>query len=336
MIPTITFIANGATVILIVFGGHLVMTQAMTLGQLSAFMNYVMLFIFPIISLGFLSNFAMQAGASYTRIQGILQAPAPLPTGGLRQRPKGTIEVRDLCLERGGRRILHAMSFVIPAGSRVAIVGPTAAGKTQLMQILCGLTAPTSGEALFDGHPLSSYDPAFLAQHVGVVFQDSVIFQASFAENIGFQSDVHEGAMRKALETAELTQFVDSLPEGLDTMISERGSSLSGGQKQRLMLARALVQDPSILLLDDFTARVDGPTQQRIVQHLAKNYPKATCINITQNIASITTYDQILLVMEGELLGIGTHESLLTSCVEYAQMYTSQHSTNHYELYTDN
>ncbi|PIV90704.1 ABC transporter ATP-binding protein [Candidatus Gracilibacteria bacterium CG17_big_fil_post_rev_8_21_14_2_50_48_13] len=333
MIPLITFISNGATIILLLFGGHLVIQGSMTLGQLSAFMSYVMLFIFPIISLGFLSNFAMQATASYNRISEVLDAPEPPAHGGLQVVPKGSIAVRHLSLKKGDKQILKDISFAVEPGSKTAIVGPTAAGKTQLLQILCGLTAPTEGDVLYDDKPLSAYDPEYITQHIGFVFQDSVIFNTTLAENIGFQTELSKEAAQKALSTAELSAFIEQLPEGVNTMVSERGASLSGGQKQRLMLARALAQNPKILMLDDFTARVDGPTQARILANLHTNYPDVTIINITQNIASVLEYDQILVLMEGELLGIGTHEGLLTSCPEYAQMYTSQQSTHHYELH---
>ena len=137
--------------------------------------------------------------------------------------------------------------------------------------------------------------------------------------------------MTRAIETAELKDFIDTLPQGLETIVSERGTSLSGGQKQRIMLARALALNPKILLLDDFTARVDSQTEQKILENVEKNYPRLTLLSVTQKIASVQHYKQIILLEEGEILASGTHKELLESSPEYVQIFNSQRSTNHYE-----
>ena len=137
--------------------------------------------------------------------------------------------------------------------------------------------------------------------------------------------------MAKAIETAELNDFIHTLPQGLETIVSERGTSLSGGQKQRIMLARALALNPKILLLDDFTARVDSQTEEKILDNVAKNYPGITLLSVTQKIASVMHYGQIILLEEGEILARGTHESLMESSPEYVQIFNSQRSTSNYE-----
>ena len=137
--------------------------------------------------------------------------------------------------------------------------------------------------------------------------------------------------LEKAIVTAELKDFVNALPQGLDTIVSERGTSLSGGQKQRIMLARALALNPRVLLLDDFTARVDATTERKILENVQANYPGITLLSVTQKIAPIEHYDQIVLLMEGEVLAAGTHQALMDSCPEYVQIYDSQRSTRHYE-----
>jgi ATP-binding cassette subfamily B protein len=137
--------------------------------------------------------------------------------------------------------------------------------------------------------------------------------------------------MQKAIDTAELHDFIDALPEKLETVVSERGTSLSGGQKQRIMLARALAINPQVLLLDDFTARVDASTEQKILENVRRNYPGITLLSVTQKIASIEDYQQIILLMEGELIASGTHQELMDTCPEYVQIYQSQRSTSHYE-----
>src|SRR5262249_50308649 len=137
---------------------------------------------------------------------------------------------------------------------------------------------------------------------------------------------------QQAIATAELKEFIAGLPEGLETVVSERGTSLSGGQKQRIMLARALAINPRILLLDDFTARVDANTEQRILENVQENYPDLTLISVTQKIASVAHFDQIILLMDGEVVGAGKHEELMQTCPEYVQIFNSQRSTSNYEL----
>jgi ATP-binding cassette, subfamily B, bacterial len=143
---------------------------------------------------------------------------------------------------------------------------------------------------------------------------------------------VKDEDLEKAVTTAELQDFIESLPEKLDTIVSERGSSLSGGQKQRIMLARALALNPRILLLDDFTARVDSTTERKILENVRRNYPGITLLSVTQKIAPVEEYDQIVLLMEGEVLASGTHRQLMETSPEYVQIYDSQRSTSHYEL----
>ena len=159
------------------------------------------------------------------------------------------------------------------------------------------------------------------------MFQDSKLFNLTLRENIAFRSDVPDASLRKAIETAELQNFVEGLPQGLETIVSERGLSLSGGQRQRIMLARALALDPRILFLDDFTARVDIATEARILANIRRNYPDLTLISITQKIAPVEDYDQIILLMEGEIVAKGTHAELLHGCPEYVQILQSQERT---------
>lgn len=191
---------------------------------------------------------------------------------------------------------------------------------------------PTEGSVSFDKVLVQDYEKKNFYAQVGIVFQDSIIFNLSIKENIAFSTHVKDEHLNKAIETAELGSFIESLPEKLNTKVSERGSSLSGGQKQRIMLARALALNPHVLLLDDFTARVDTITEKKILANIGNNYPELTLISVTQKIGPIEGYDQIILLMEGEILASGRHQELLASCPEYAQIYNTQQSTNSYEL----
>lgn len=333
LIPAITLATNLAMVVILALGGHFVIVGGMTLGQFTAFNSYLAILIFPIILIGFMSNVIAQAGASYMRIGMILGAQEEPKSGRAVSALRGDVGMNDITLAFGEKKVLKGVSFAALAGTRTAIIGPTAAGKTQLLYLLIGLLKPTSGAIVYDGEPIDGYEKESLHQHVGFVFQDSVMFNLTLRENIAFSNTVDDKDIEKAIQTAELNDFLAALPQGLDTIVSERGTSLSGGQKQRVMLARALALNPSVLLLDDFTARVDSRTEHAILENVRKNYPGITLISVTQKIASVADYDQIILLMEGEVLATGTHHELMAVSPEYVQLYDSQRSTSHYELH---
>jgi ATP-binding cassette subfamily B protein len=333
LIPIITFLVNLATLVILVMGGHFVISGTMTLGDFTAFNSYLVILIFPIMILSFMSNVIAQAQASYSRVVDVLDAPAVPDEGTLETTLSGDIALEGISLRAGEKDILKNISFKAKAGTRTAIIGPTAAGKTQLLYILTSLVTPSEGEVLYDGKNIKDYKKEKLHEQVGFVFQDSILFNLTVRENIAFSSSVTDASLKKAIETAELEDFIDSLEHGLDTVVSERGTSLSGGQKQRVMLARALALNPKVLLLDDFTARVDTRTEKKILENVRTHYPDITLISVTQKIVSIENYDQIVLLMEGEIIGVGTHKELLETCPEYVQIYNSQESTENYELH---
>lgn len=332
MIPVVTFTANMAVLIILLLGGHFVISGEISLGDFAAFNNYLTILIFPIFVLGFMSNVIAQAQASYGRVTAVLFAPPIQKTGTITSALRGEIGIKNITIAYGDKRALKDVSIVIAPGTKNAIIGPTAAGKTQLLYLLIGLIEATSGSIEYDGKNIAEYTEDTLHTQVGFVFQDSIMFNVSLRENIAFNTAVTEENLARAIETAELADFIQTLPEGLSTMVSERGTSLSGGQKQRIMLARALALNPKILLLDDFTARVDTQTERKIIDNIARNYPGITLVSVTQKIASVEGYDQIVLLMEGEMIASGKHSTLLTTSPEYAQIYESQHSTNQYEV----
>ncbi len=332
LIPIIMFVSNLAVVTILALGGHYVVAGTMSLGDFAAFNSYLMMLIFPILMIGFMSNIIAQASASYQRISDVLEAPETSETGTIITQIKGDILLKNVSLLYDDKPILKDISFSIKAGSRTAIIGPTAAGKSQLLYLLTKLISPNSGSIEFDGINIAEYTNELFHSQIGFVFQDSVIFNMSLRENIAFNDKVTNESLEKAIATAELTDFIESLPDKLDTIVSERGTSLSGGQKQRIMLARALAINPKILLLDDFTSRVDQKTESKILCNLDKNYPDLTLLSVTQKIAPIRHFEQIILLMEGEVIATGTHKELKESSPEYAQIYNSQRSTHYYEL----
>jgi ATP-binding cassette subfamily B protein len=331
LIPIVIFCTNVATLTILVFGGRFVIVGSMTLGEFTAFNSYLAILIFPVIMIGFMSNVIAQSSASYMRIGMVLGAPSAEARGTLVAELRGEIALAGVTLTAGEKEILKHVSLRIKAGTRAAIIGPTAAGKTQLLYLLAGLVAPTSGTVAYDGTNIEDYDKTTLHQQVALVFQDATMFNLTLRENIGFSKTVTDADLHNAIAAAELTEFVRSLPAGLDTVVAERGTSLSGGQKQRIMLARALALNPRVVLLDDFTARVDVSTERKILENVRRQYPGVTLVSVTQKIAPIVDYEQIVVLMEGELLASGTHQDLLASCPEYVQIYDSQRSTSHFE-----
>ena len=332
LIPIVVFVSNMASLTILALGGHYVINGTMSLGDFAAFSSYLVILIFPIIIIGFISNFVVQASVSYARIYEVLNAVETRDTGTVNTPLDGVIEMQNISVIYGGKPALKNVSLTITPGTRTAVIGPTAAGKTQLLNLLTGLIQPASGTILFDGIDINDYDKETFQHQIGYVFQDSVMFNISLRENIAFNEKVTDESLSKAIKTAELNDFIDTLPQGLDTIVSERGTSLSGGQKQRIMLARALALNPKILLLDDFTSRVDSRTEQKILENVALNYPGLTLLSVTQKIASVMNYGQIILLEEGEILARGTHESLMDTSTEYVQIFNSQRSTSNYEL----
>jgi ATP-binding cassette subfamily B protein len=332
LIPVITFSSNMAALSILALGGHFVINGSMTLGNFAAFNSYLSMLIFPILIIGFMSNVIAQATASYQRISNVIDSPELPETGTITSDLKGEIELNNVSVLYEQIPVLRDISFSVAPGSKLAIIGPTAAGKTQLLYLLTGLIKPTSGAILFDGQSIEAYNSEAFHRQIGFVFQDSIIFNMSIRENIAFSDTVTDESLQKAIETAELKEFINSLPGKLSTIVSERGSSLSGGQKQRIMLARALALNPKILLLDDFTARVDNNTEMKILENIQRNYPNLTLLSVTQKITAVEKYEQIILIMQGELIASGRHEDLVHTSPEYVQMVNSQKSTSNYEL----
>ncbi|MEJ2596274.1 MAG: ABC transporter ATP-binding protein [bacterium] len=332
LVPFIMFVSNLAIVTILALGGHFVVNDSLTLGNFAAFNSYLVMLIFPVMMIGFMSNIIASATASYERIKQVLDEVPPKESGTLSPDISGNIKLKKVHLSYGDRPVLKNITFSVNAGSKTAIIGPTAAGKSQLLYLISNLVPPSSGSVELDGNSIESYARAAFHKQIGIVFQDSIMFNMSIRDNIAFNDEVTEESIGKAIETAELADFIESLPEKRDTIVTERGTSLSGGQKQRIMLARALALDPRILLLDDFTSRVDRQTENKILCNLENNYPNLTLLSVTQKIAPVKHFDQIILLMEGEIIAAGKHKDLLEHSPEYMQIYSSQKSTQHYEL----
>ncbi|MDR2910399.1 MAG: ABC transporter ATP-binding protein/permease [Bacteroidales bacterium] len=332
LMPVITFMGNIAALIILCLGGHMVISGSFSLGNFAAFNSYVSMIIFPITVIGFISNLIAQATASFERINSVLNTEETTSTGTVNKPLNGAIKLNNVYVLYDDKPVLKNVSLEIKPGTRTAIIGPTAAGKTQLLYVLIGLIKANKGEVLFDEVNINEYLAENFYNQVGFVFQDSVMFNMTLRENIAFSIKVTDELLQKAIETTQLKDFIEILPEKLDTLVTERGTNLSGGQKQRIMLARALALNPKIILLDDFTARVDPQTEENIMKNISKNYPELTLVSVTQKIANVKDFDQIILLMDGEIISTGKHEKLYVTCPEYVQIYESQKSTSSYEI----
>ncbi len=319
LIPIINTITNWTTFGILYFGALTYIAGQIKLGDINAYITYYALLTAPIFIIGFNSQGIARLGVSLKRINELMNSKEQKPTGSHKAAIKKGIEVKGVNLEYGGKHVLKNVNFTIPVGIKTAILGPTGAGKSLLINILTGMIYPTTGEVLVDGKELSKWDADHLKDRITTVYQESLIFSGDLMQNVVLNRPFDQTNFDSAIETSTLTKLVETKGS-----VSELGGNLSGGQKQRLTLARALYNYPQFLLLDDFTARVDSETESKIQSRLASNYPDTTLVTISQTIETIKNYDQIILIMEGEILAIGNHKELLKKSPEYNQILASQ------------
>jgi ATP-binding cassette, subfamily B, bacterial len=319
LIPIINTISSWTTFGILYFGALTYIAGQIKLGDINAYISYYALLTTPIFIIGFNSQGIARLGVSLKRINELLSSVEESSSGKLKKPIKTGLSLTNVNLEYGGKQVLKNINFTIPVGKKTAILGPTGAGKSLLINLLTGMIHPTSGEVAIDGKSLADWDEDYTKDRITTVYQESLIFSGDLKQNVVLNREWDQEKYIKSMSTATLEKL-DKDKGG----VSELGANLSGGQKQRLTLARALYNDPQFLLLDDFTARVDKNTENTIQARLAQNYPNTTIVSISQNISTIKDYDQIILIMEGEILMIGTHKQLLSSSPEYRQIYASQ------------
>jgi ATP-binding cassette, subfamily B, bacterial len=319
LIPIINTISSWTTFGILYFGAITYIAGQIKLGDINAYISYYALLTAPIFIIGFNSQGIARLGVSLKRINELLGNQEEAHSGEFKDEIKQGLELQNVNLEYAGKTVLRDINFKIPIGKKTAILGPTGAGKSLLINILTGMIKPTTGKVLIDDVDIQNWDQDFLKDKMTTVFQESLIFGGDLTQNIVLNRAFDQAKFDTALETSTLDELYKTKGG-----ISELGGNLSGGQKQRLTLARALYNRPQILLLDDFTARVDTATETKIQKLLATNYPDTTIVSISQSIDTIKNYDQIILVMEGELLAVGTHQELMVNSPEYRQIEASQ------------
>jgi ABC-type multidrug transport system fused ATPase/permease subunit len=323
--PLIGFLPNLGLAVVLLVGGREVINGGLSLGEFTAFYTYLLMLSFPMRMLGIALGMAQRAIASGNRLFEVLDreprirsAPGaePLPGG------PGRVELRGVSLAYDGAEpSLTDVDLTVEAGSTVALVGPTASGKTSLVALLARLYDPTSGAVLIDGADVRTVDLASLRSEIAFVADDSFLFSASVAENIAYaRPDATREDVERAARRAQAHEFVVGLPEGYDTLVGERGLTLSGGQRQRIAIARALVADPRILILDDATSSVDARTEARIREGLREALAGRTTFVVGHRMSTISLADEIVVLDQGRIVDRGTHEELLESCPLYAEI----------------
>ncbi len=314
--PFMEFIGNLCVVFLLGLGGHYVMNGTLTPGKLLAFFSLVWYIMGPLMELGFIVNTFSQSKASGERLLQILDEPIEIesPENAVESEIKGHVEFHNVSLIYPNEKnyALRNVSFEAKPGEVVGLMGATGAGKTTITQLISRFYDVTEGELLIDGINIKEYDLKSLRKSIGYVLQETFLFSSTIRDNIAYGNpDATQEEIMKAAERADAHEFIMELPDGYDTVLGERGLGLSGGQKQRISIARALLVNPSILILDDSTSAVDMQTEAKIQSAFRELMRGRTTFVIAHRISSVKHADQILVLENGEIAQRGVHEDLI-------------------------
>jgi len=328
--PALEFLLGLALVISLLIGGRMVVRHQISVGEFVAFNTYLMQLTWPMIALGWVVNLFQRGTASVMRIHELLIAQptiddvrADAALAGVRLR--GDIEFRALGLSYGNTRVLQDVNLHVPAGTSLAIVGPTGSGKTTLVSLLPRLHDATSGAVLLDGRDVRELPLDTLRRNIGFVPQETFLFSETIAENIKLGApDASEEDVEQAATAAHIAEDIRDFPRGFQTMVGERGITLSGGQKQRTAIARALIRDPRILILDDALSSVDTYTEERILEDLRQRMIGRTTIFISHRVSTVRHADQIAVLMDGRIVELGRHEELIAKNGYYTSLWQKQ------------
>ncbi len=328
-IPLLDLISNLATVVIIWLGGYLVIRGSLTLGELVAFITYLAQLTSPIRRLGFLIPSIAMAGASAERVFEILDEEAQVedtedakPLGKIR----GHLRFDNVSFSYARpHNVLRDVSFEIEPGQVLALLGPTGSGKSSIINMIPRFYDPTEGRILLDGQDIRTATLHSLRSQIGIVLQESTLFATTIRENLAFgRPDATEEEIVEAAQAAQAHEFIETFPDGYDTKVGERGATLSGGQRQRVAIARTLLTDPRILILDDATSSVDTETEHLIQVALANLMKGRTSVIIAQRLSTVRLADQILMLEKGQIAAAGKHEDLFDKSALYRKIYEEQ------------
>jgi ATP-binding cassette, subfamily B, multidrug efflux pump len=330
--PTLELTLGLAIVLVLWLGGQETLRNRMTPGDFAAFLTYMVQLTWPVIALGWVVNIFQRGTASLSRINEILQEKPEIAdekgvkaAGPPEAEIRGEIEFRNLNFSYNGVPVLRDVDLQIPAGTSLAIVGPTGSGKTTLVDLIPRVYDTTPGTVLIDGRPIREYPLEFLRRNIGFVPQETFLFSDTIRENIAFgKEDGTDEEVRSAAEAANIAMDIESFPEGFKTVVGERGITLSGGQKQRTAIARAILRNPRILILDDALSSVDTQTEDKILNHLREVMQGRTTIFISHRVSTVRNADRIAVLHGGRIVELGTHDELLARNGYYTDLYNKQ------------
>ena len=330
--PALALMFSIAFMLILVAGGRHVLAGTISLGTLAAFNVYLTYLIWPIIALGFVVNIVQRGLASLERLSVIFRAQSDIDDRSVPSEPQervtaiqGEIEFRNLTFAYNGHPVLKGINLHIPAGRTVAIVGATGAGKSTLVGLIPRLYDAPAGTLLIDGVPIREIPLAALRRHIGFVPQETFLFSDTIRDNVKLGAPAASDAeVERATEIANILPEIRGFPKGFDTMVGERGLTLSGGQKQRTAIARALIRDPRILILDDALASVDTGTEEKILRELCGHMAGRTTLLISHRVSTVQNANEIVVLHDGEIAERGTHEQLLAEGGHYAELYRRQ------------
>lgn len=326
--PTMIFLIGASTIITIYVGGIQAAKGEVTAGNIAEFVIYISMLTWPVTSLGWISSLIQQAEASQKRINEFLKLiPEIQQTTVAPQHFAGNIAFKNVSFTYPDTGIvaLKNINFSLQKGERLAIIGKTGAGKTSIADLLLRLYDVSEGEITIDGTNIQALDLANLRQRIGYVSQDVFLFSDSVAKNIAFgKADAPDTEIHQFAKWSAVYDDIQHLSDGFDTVVGERGVMLSGGQKQRISIARALIKQPDIVILDDCLSAVDSSTEQTILGYFNEHLKDKTTIIITHRIYGLLQFDKIIVLDEGEIVAIGTHEELLKQKGYYSELYERQ------------
>jgi ATP-binding cassette subfamily B protein len=325
--PTLELMLGVAMVLVLWIGGREVLGGRMDIGGFTAFNFYMLQLTFPVIALGWVINIFQRGTASMARINEILiEQPQIKDEAGAEDREiTGEIEFRGLSFGYDGKLVLDDVNLLVPAGTSLAIVGPTGSGKTTLVSLIPRIYDSAAGTVLIDGRPIREYSLDSLRRNIGFVPQETFLFSESIRENIALGVDsASDDQIHNAADAANIAVDIEGFAEGYGTLVGERGITLSGGQKQRTAIARALIRNPRILILDDALSSVDTHTEDKILNHLRDVMQGRTTIFISHRVSTVRNADRIAVLHGGRIVELGTHSELLELNGYYSDLYNKQ------------
>ena len=330
--PIMMFAMNVTTLAVVWYGGNIIIAGNMQVGDLTAFTTYIVQILMSLMMLSMVLLQSSRAIASVKRISEVLDTEIDLTDENASRKDlkvtEGKVEFKDVAFSysnEGGEKILEHINFTAEPGKVLGIIGTTGSGKTSLVQLIPRLYDVTEGQVLVDGVDVREYSLKNLRDGVGMVLQKNVLFSGTIDENLRWgNEEASEEEVRSAAGAAQADGFVTSFTKGYDSDLGQGGSNVSGGQKQRLCIARALLKKPKILILDDSTSAVDTATEAKIRESFSTTLKDTTKIIIAQRIGSVESADKIIVLDDGRIIGMGTHEELMKNCEAYQEIYYSQ------------